>query len=111
MVIPTTSIGNSSIFAEHAKAIIIEINTGQSELLEGSHDVYDTGQQGERIPIPITKADDRIGTSDIPIELTKMKGIVFKDQIDAPSTIVSPYAKKKATAHHLPDFLHSKVKP
>src|SRR5690625_7567065 len=63
MVIPTTSIGNSSIFAEHAKAIIIEINTAQSELLEGIHDVYDTGQQGERIPIPITTADARIGTA------------------------------------------------
>src|SRR5699024_12551573 len=86
-VITTTSIGNSSIVAEHAKAIIIEINTAQSELLDGNHVVYDTGQQGERIPIPLTKADDRIGTAGIPIDMDKVKGIVFTDQLDSPSTI------------------------
>src|SRR5699024_212928 len=83
-VIPTTSIGNSSIFAEQAKAIIIEINTAKSELLEVIHDVYNTGQQGERIPIPLTKADDRIGTAGIPIDMDKVKGIVFTDQLDSP---------------------------
>ncbi len=109
MVIPTTSIGNSSIFAEHAKAIIIEINTAQSELLEGIHDVYDTGQQGERIPIPLTKADDRIGTAGIPIDMDKVKGIVFTDQLDSPSTIVAPDAETKVMANHLLDFLRSEV--
>src|SRR5699024_12325760 len=79
MVIPTTSIGNSSIFAEHAKAIIIEINTAQSELLEGTHDVYDTGQQGGRIPIPLTKADGRIGTAGHPVGCEKTKWIGCTD--------------------------------
>src|SRR6185312_9369101 len=35
MIIPTTSVGNSLTFAQHAKAIIIEINTAQSTQLEG----------------------------------------------------------------------------
>src|SRR5699024_3823592 len=104
MVIRTTSVRNSSILAEHAKAIISEINTAQSELLEGIHDVYDTGQQGERIPIPLTKADDRIGTAGIPIDMDKVKGIVFTDQLDSPSTIVAPDAETKVMANHLLDF-------
>src|SRR5699024_11326871 len=95
--------------SEHAKAIIIEVNTAQSELLEGIHDVYDTGQQGERIPIPLTKADDRIGTAGIPIDIDKVKGIVFTDQLDSPSTIVAPDAETKVMANHLLDFLHTKV--
>src|SRR5699024_5069458 len=72
-------------------------------------DVYDTGQQGERIPIPLTKADDRIGTAGIPIDMDKVKGIVFTDQLDSPSTIVAPDAETKVMANHLLDFLHSEV--
>src|SRR5699024_11164583 len=51
MIIPTTSIGNSAVFAEHAKSIIIEINTAQTTLLEGVHDLYEPGKQGDRDPI------------------------------------------------------------
>lgn len=38
-IMPTTSIGNSSIFVEKAKAIIIELNLAQPEALEGIHDI------------------------------------------------------------------------
>ena len=69
MLIPTTSVGNSLTFATHAKSIIIEINTAQPTQLEGIHDLYDPGKQGERKPIPLMKADDRIGTTGIPIDL------------------------------------------
>ena len=48
MVIPTTSVGNSLSFALNAKSIIIEINLAQNENLEGLHDLYDPGKQGER---------------------------------------------------------------
>lgn len=109
MVIPTTSIGNASIFAKHAKDIIIEINTAQPASLEGIHDVYDTGQQGVRMPIPLTKADDRIGTAGIPIDMDKVKGIVFTNQLDSPSTIVAPDAETKVMANHLLDFLRSEI--
>ena len=41
MIIPTTSVGNSLTFAQHAKSIIIEINMAQSTQLEGLHDLFD----------------------------------------------------------------------
>ena len=56
MIIPTTSVGNSLTFAQHAKSIIIEINTAQSTQLEGIHDLYDPGKQGERKPIPVNES-------------------------------------------------------
>ena len=62
---------------QHAKSIIIEINMAQSTQLEGLHDLYDPGKQGERSPIQLMKADDRIGTIGIPIDMKKVKGIVF----------------------------------
>src|SRR5699024_3988124 len=71
--------------------------------------VYNTGKHGDRIPFPITKADDRIGTAGIPIDMDKVKGIMFTDQLDSPSTIVAPDAETKVMANHLLDFLRSEV--
>ncbi|WP_077702250.1 acetyl-CoA hydrolase/transferase family protein [Virgibacillus dokdonensis] len=108
-VIPTTSIGNSLVFAEHAKSIIIEINTSQSQLLEGVHDLYSPNQQGEREPIPLQKVADRIGTIGIPIDIEKVRGIVFTNQPDSPSTIVQPDHETEIMASHLLDFLRKEI--
>ena len=109
MLIPTTSVGNSLTFATHAKSIIIEINLAQSTQLEGLHDLYDPGKQGERMPIPLMKADDRIGTKGIPIDVTKVKGIVFTNQPDSPSTIDMPDHETEVMAQHLLAFLRTEV--
>ncbi|MBY0098254.1 acetyl-CoA hydrolase/transferase family protein [Mesobacillus maritimus] len=109
MIIPTTSIGNSLTFAEHAKSIIVEINMAQSTTLEGLHDLYDPGKQGERDPIALTKADDRIGSLGIKVDPEKIKGIVFTDQQDSPSTIVAPDEETKVMADHLLNFLRKEI--
>lgn len=109
MIIPTTSVGNSLTFAQHAKSIIVEINLAHSDLLKGVHDLYAPGKQGERDPIPLTKADDRIGTIGIPIDVEKVKGIVFTNQFDSPSTIVPPDEETEIMAQHLLSFLRSEI--
>ncbi|UNL87406.1 acetyl-CoA hydrolase/transferase family protein [Priestia koreensis] len=109
MVIPTTSIGNSLSFALNAKSIIIELNMSQSLQLEGLHDLYEPGKQGDRLPIPLTKSNDRIGTIGIPVDMNKIKGIVFTDQLDSPSTIVPPDEDTAIMAGHLIDFLRHEV--
>lgn len=108
-IIPTTSIGNSLSFALHAKSIIVEINLSQSTELEGLHDLYDPGKQGERGPIPLIKADDRIGTIGIKVDPDKIKGIVFTNQEDSPSTIVAPDEETVIMAQHLMKFLRKEI--
>lgn len=110
MIIPTTSVGNSLTFVSQAKNIIVEINMGHSELLEGLHDLYEPANQGKREPIPLTKVDDRIGTIGIPFDLAKIKGIVFTEHIDSPSTIVPPDFETEEIAKHLITFLREEVK-
>ncbi|MEC3543557.1 acetyl-CoA hydrolase/transferase C-terminal domain-containing protein, partial [Bacillus thuringiensis] len=110
MIIPTTSIGNSLAFSLNAKSIIIEMNMAQSTQLEGLHDLYEPGKQGERLPIPLVKTDDRIGTIGIPINPEKVKGIVFTNQLDSPSTIVPPDEETVIMAQHLIEFLREEVK-
>lgn len=109
MIIPTTSIGNSLAFAENAKNIIVEINMAQPNL-EGIHDLYSLGKQGDRDPIPLTKPRDRIGSKGIPVDWTKIKGIVFTEQLDSPSTIVAPDEETKVMAEHLLTFLRKEIK-
>lgn len=109
LLIPSTSVGNSLAFAKNAASIIIEINTVQPASLEGLHDLYDLDKQGERAPIPLTKADDRIGTVGIPIDVNRVKGIVFTHQEDSPSTIVAPDEETEMMAEHLLTFLRSEV--
>lgn len=110
MIIPTTSIGNSLAFAESAEHIIVEINTAHSEELLGVHDLYSPSPQGEREPIPLTKANQRIGEKGIRINTDKIKGIVFNNQKDSPSTIVAPDEETKIMADHLLSFLREEIK-
>lgn len=109
MIIPTTSVGNSLVFVEHAKQIIVEINTAQSELLEGLHDLYTPGKQGARDPIPLTKPNDRIGAAGMRVDMDRIRGIVFTHQEDSPSTIVTPDRETEMIAQHLIGFLRKEV--
>lgn len=109
LIIPSTSIGNSLSFAENARHIIIEINLAQSTQLEGLHDLYEPGMQGERNPIPLTKAGDRIGIPGIKVDLDKVRGIVFTNQQDSPSTIVPPDEETAIMAQHLLRFLRGEI--
>jgi succinyl-CoA:acetate CoA-transferase len=110
LLIPTTSVGNNLAFVEAADHVIVEINMAQPESLEGIHDLYSPDRQGERSPIPLMRPDDRIGQAGIPLDIDKVKGIVFTEQADSPSTILPPDEETKQIASHLLDFLREEVK-
>lgn len=110
LLIPTTSVGNTPIFARSAKELIIEINTAQPSELSGLHDCYEPEALGKRQPIPLVAASDRIGQRGIPVELAKVRGIVFTHQPDSPSPIEPPDAVTEAMAGHLLDFLRGEVR-
>jgi succinyl-CoA:acetate CoA-transferase len=110
MIIPSTSVGNNLVFANHAKKVIVEINLAHPESLIGVHDCYAPAKQGERGPIPITKVDDRIGTIGIKVEPERIAGIVICDIPDSPSAIVPPDEETVVMANHLLDFLRDEIK-
>lgn len=110
MIIPATSVGNSNIFVDYAKHVIIELNLAQTAELEGIHDIYTPAVQGEREPIPLTRVDQRMGTAGIVVDFDKIKGIVLTSQLDSPSTIVEPDAETAEIAAHLIAFLREEVK-
>lgn len=108
-LIPTTSLGNSPIYVEQAKAVFIELNVAHTSQLEGIHDVYVPKSWGEREPIPLMKAHDRIGTIGIPLDIDKVKGIVITNIPDVPSPITPSDEETDAMARHLLEFLRSEI--
>lgn len=109
-IVPSTSVGNSAIFVEKAKEVIVELNASQPIAFKGMHDIYMPSEQGNRQPIPLVKADDRIGTTAIPVDPNKIKGIVISEIPDTPSEIVPPDEETQIMANHLLSFLREEVK-
>lgn len=109
MIIPTTSVGNSPIFVEKAKNVIIELNTNSPKELIGLHDIYLPEKQGERQAIPLTRASDRIGTTGIPVDFDKVKAVVITTETDSPSNILPPDEETQTMANHLINFLRKEI--
>ena len=109
-LIPTSSVGNSPIYVASADKVIIELNVAAPAELEGLHDIYVPEKQGERGPIPIMHADDRVGAKGIKLDMTKVVAIVVTEQEDSPSTIVPPDAETQQMANHLLEFFRKEIK-
>jgi succinyl-CoA:acetate CoA-transferase len=108
-IVPTTSVGNSASFAIFARQVIIEINLAHNPDLEGLHDIYIPSYRPTRLPIPLVKVDDRIGSTAIPIPSEKIAAIVITQQADSPSTVLPPDDDTQAIANHLIDFFKQEV--
>lgn len=108
-IVPTTSVGNSHIFVEKAKTIIVELNQAQPYTLEGIHDLYSPAEQGKRDPILLTGVDQRLGTAALVVDSDRIRGIVLTNQPDITSKIVQPDSETAAMAEHLIQFLRSEV--
>lgn len=108
-IVPTTSVGNSASFAIFAERVIVEINLAHNPNLEGLHDIYIPTYRPTRTPIPLTRVDDRIGATAIPIPAEKIVAIVISEQPDSPSTVLPPDAETQAIADHLIAFFKREV--
>ncbi|MCF1422802.1 succinate CoA transferase [Mangrovimonas futianensis] len=108
-IIPTTSVGNSPIFAEKASKIIIEINTTFPVNMGGIHDIKLLGKQPNREIIPVTQSDTRIGDPFIQVDPRKVAAIVFTEVPDCPAVISAPDEKTTAISNHILQFLEQEV--
>lgn len=108
-IIPSTSVGNSASFVQQAKTVIVELNTAMPAELEGFHDVYLPEVRPGRQPIPLTEVDQRIGSTAIAVDPTRIAAIVLTNTLDSPSAVTPPDAETKAIAKHIVQFLENEV--
>ena len=109
-IIPTTSLGNAASYVQSADVVIVEVNTTQPLELEGMHDVYVPLDPPHRLPIPIVKANDRIGTPYIPCTPDKIKFIVPCDIKDHTRSLSAIDENSKKMSQLTLEFLADEVK-
>ncbi len=108
-IVLTTAVGNSPTFVEVADRVIIEINETFPENLEGIHDIFQIADPPERMSIPLTHPDQRIGSPFLHVPLEKVKAIVFSN-VPEKGPVFSPVEDvHQKIAGHLIDFLEGEV--
>lgn len=110
-LIPSSSIGNNKTWLDLADKIILEVNSWQSDALNGMHDIYyGTALPPNRVPIPLVSPDDRIGQAHFKVDPSKIVAIVETDTPDRNAPFAEPDDTAEAIAGHLLDFLKHEVK-
>jgi succinyl-CoA:acetate CoA-transferase len=110
-IIYSSSCGANNVYLEHAEKIILEVNERQDERLEGMHDNYSvSAKHGERVAIPISKADDRVGTPWQVIDVNRVAAVVITNAPDRNAPFKAPEPVHKKIAQHILDFLDGEVK-
>lgn len=109
-IIPTTSMGNTASYVQSADVVIVEVNTSQPLELEGMHDVYVPLDPPHRLPIPVVKAADRIGTTYIPCGVDKIKYIVPCDIKDDVRPFGAIDENSRKMSEHIINFFNEEIK-
>ena len=106
----TFSVGATPTFCRKAKHIILEHNTYHSAKIKGLHDIYEVENPPYTKAIPLLKANDRIGTTTVKVDPSKILGVVETNQADnvAEFKEVSPVHEK--IGHFVSDFFVSEMK-
>ncbi len=110
-LIPSSSVGNNKVWLDTADKVILEVNSRQSERLEGMHDIY----QGfalppHRKPIPLLHPSDRIGTPYFQCPQEKIVAIVETDAPDRNTPFSVPDEASRRIAGHILEFLGVEVR-
>ena len=110
-LIPSSSVGNNKTWLDRAGRVILEVNAWQHEALEGMHDIYyGTALPPHRVPIPLIRADDRIGQPTFRCDPAKVVAVVETHAADRNAPFSPPDDTARAIAGHLLEFLSHEVK-
>ena len=109
-LIPSSSVGNNKTWLDRASQVILEVNRWQNPALEGMHDIYyGTALPPDRRPIPLVRADDRIGEAWFRCDPDKVVAVVETDAPDRNAPFTPAGADDLAIAGHLLEFFRHEV--
>ncbi|WP_448956676.1 acetyl-CoA hydrolase/transferase family protein [Labrys neptuniae] len=109
-LIPSSSVGNNKTWLDRASRVILEVNSWQNAALEGMHDIYyGTALPPNRVPIPLVRADDRIGEPYLRCDPQKIVAVVETHVPDRNLPFAPPDDVAHAIAGHLLEFFRHEV--
>lgn len=103
------SVGAAPEFITMAEKIIVEINT-HNPSFEGMHDILVTQIPPNKKIIPIENVRDRVGTTYVPTDKSKIVAIIESDKPDNGRSLAGSDEVSEAIAAHIIDFFTSEVK-
>src|SRR4051795_6445353 len=110
-LIPSSSVGNNKTWLDQADAVILEVNSWQSDALDGMHDIYyGTDLPPNRRPIQLTRPGDRIGVPHLRCPPDKVVAVVETDAPDRNTAFKEPDEASRRIAGHLIEFLEHEVR-
>lgn len=78
----TTAVGSIPTYARLAKKIIVELNAYHLKELKGVHDIYEPADPPHRKEIPVYTPEDRIGSTVLKVDPSKIVAIVHNNEPD-----------------------------
>ena len=109
-LVPSSSVGNNKTWLDQADKVILEVNSFQPAAMEGMHDIYyGTALPPDRLPIPLTRPDDRIGSPYLHVDPAKVVAVVETDAPDRNSPFTPPDDASRQIAGHLLEFFEHEV--
>jgi len=108
-LIPTSSIGVTHYLMETANEVIVEVNSAQPEILRDLHDVFIPAAPPDTQPIPLTRTNERVGRTGVPVDPKKIRYIVETDIPERLGTQPTGTEVTKRIADHLFNFLELEV--
>src|SRR3954451_8737117 len=110
-LIPSSSVGNNKTWIDQADAVILEVNSWQSDALQGMHDIYyGPALPPDRRPIPLTRPGDRIGAPYLRCPPEKVVAVVETDAPDRNTAFKEPDEASQRIAGHVIEFLEHEVR-
>lgn len=101
----SSSVGIAAEALARAKKILLEVNTAIPDYT-GFHDIaLPTAPPRVGWPLPITNVSDRIGTHYVPIDLSKVAGVIESTVPDYPVAFRAPDDVDRRIAGNVVDFL------
>ncbi|KAK2740744.1 acetyl-CoA hydrolase [Myotisia sp. PD_48] len=107
-IIPGASVGATPEIIQMADKIIIEVNTA-SPSFEGLHDITMCDIPPYRKPYLVMSPEDRIGTTYVPIDTSKVVAVVESDYSDKTESNAPADESSRAIARHLIEFFKQEV--
>jgi len=108
-LVPTTSCGVIPEILMQCDRIIVEVNTGQPSF-EGIHDIIVCDNPPNRQVINIQKTADRVGTTYVPCDPSKIIAVVESKLRDKGRAFAEMDDTSDAIANHIIDFFTHEVK-
>jgi succinyl-CoA:acetate CoA-transferase len=108
-LIPTTAVGQTPTYVEHADRLIVEVNDAAPLGLQHLHDVVTLGTPPNRDPIPLTDPVGRIGSNRVAFDSDKLEAVVRTNRPDSPYTLRELTDVDRAIAEHFVDFIDVEI--